>query len=71
MLEHIKKEHLQLILNECSNVPRGLRPGQHMYNTFYGRYPEIVKQVLTTDKDPFYIDKNIGNFISFILGFTE
>ena len=38
------------------------RHGQAAYNTLYSLYPELAREVVNTDKDPFYNDRLLPEF---------
>lgn len=43
-----------------------MRWGQTLYNSFHDVRPELVCQVVMTERDPFHSDANISRFLDFL-----
>ena len=60
-LDHVSK-YLGYSTNE--------RIGQAHFNVLYKLHPELANQIRATDKDPFYKDERLADFMEEISDFT-
>ena len=44
-----------------------LRIGQALFNSLFDKHPEIAREIVETEADPFYVDGRIKNFVNYLL----
>jgi len=54
---------LEKIVNLYNERYTELRLGQTWYIVVHKLYPDIIKDIVGTDRDPFYKDSNIPKFL--------
>lgn len=60
------KEWVTLVKKMVDYTHKDLRIGQSWMNALYDIKPELYKDISGTNNDPFYIDENIHNFLTYL-----